>query len=148
MAVRVHKPDRARAEEPSRTRSPTRAPFEVLAARVLGVALPLLEVARRRTDFSDVPAYVDDFIAGAFLLWAARNVSRGRRHGRAQLAAAWGVLCGGLYSSVFGQLAVTSANDVSGLPNGVVVAIKLALAALAVACLLLTVHRTTRDVAP
>ena len=123
----------------------TSPPLEVLAARVLGVALPMLEIARRRTDFSDIPAYVDDFIVGAFLLWAARNVTGGRTHGRAQLAAAWGVLCGGLYSSVFGQLANAGQHDVSGLPNGAVVAVKFALFAVALSGLMLTVRRSGRN---
>ena len=38
--------------------------FEVSAAYVLGVMLPLLEAGRRGTDFEDLPAYLDDFIIG------------------------------------------------------------------------------------
>lgn len=116
-------------------------PFEVLAAYVVGIGLPLAEAARRRTDVSDLPAYVDDFLIGALLLLAARAVDRGRPHARALLAGAWGVLCGALYYSVFGQLANTEANDISGLPNGVVVGIKLVLYAVAIVALVLTVRR-------
>jgi hypothetical protein len=97
--------------------------FEVTAAWILGVALPVLETARRRTNFHPLPNYVDDFIAGGLLLIAARAAARGTRHAPALLVAAWGVLCGGIYFSFFGQVAATG-DDISGLPNGVVVAIK------------------------
>jgi hypothetical protein len=125
--------------------STERQPFEVTAAYALGLGLPLIEAARRRTDFSDLPAYVDDFIAGALLLVAARAVTRGRPYGRALLAAAWGVLCGGGWYSIFGQLASTTAYDISGLPNGVVVAIKLVIYGVALTSLVLTVRRTPHD---
>ena len=39
--------------------------FEIAAAYVLGIMLPVLEAARRRTNFENIPAYVDDFIIGA-----------------------------------------------------------------------------------
>jgi hypothetical protein len=42
--------------------------FEVAAAWGMGVVLPLLEIARRRTSFHPIHAYVDDLIAGALLL--------------------------------------------------------------------------------
>lgn len=119
-------------------------PFEVRAARVLGVGLPLLEVLRRRTDVRDPAAYVDDFVVGALLWFAASAAARGLPHGRRFLAGAWGVLCGVMWSSVFGQLAAEGLRDVSGLPHGVVVAAKLALAATAVTYLVLSV----RDAAP
>ena len=108
--------------------------LEVTGAWILGVALPLLETARRRTNFHPVASYVDDWIAGGLLLLAAAAVTRGRRHGPALLVAAWGVVCGGMYYSFFGQLASTG-DDISGLPNGVVVAIKGAIGAFALLAL-------------
>jgi hypothetical protein len=98
--------------------------FELRAAYVLGVAFPLLEVARRRTSFHPLPSYLDDFVIGALLLLAARSVTKGKPYGDAFLCAAWGALCGGLWGSFFGQLLSTEPTDVSGLPNGAVVAIK------------------------
>ncbi len=98
--------------------------FEVAAAYVVGILLPGLEVLRRRTNFDRPESYVDDFIVGALLLLAASSVSRGRAYGRYLLAGSWGVLCGGLYSSFFGQLQSPLPDDISGLPNLVVVAIK------------------------
>jgi hypothetical protein len=41
--------------------------FEVAAAYGVGLLLPAAEVARRKTDFSDPMAYLDDFIVGALL---------------------------------------------------------------------------------
>ncbi len=118
-----------------------RGRFEVSAAYALGIMLPILEVARRRTDFENVPAYIDDFIIGALLLWAARSASRGRPHGGALLVAAWGILCGGLWGSFFGQLRNPDPNNVSGLPNGVVVSIKGAIYVVALVALFLSVRR-------
>ena len=106
-------------------RSPIAMPrFEVAAAYVVGILLPGLEVLRRRTNFDRPESYVDDFIAGGLLLLAASAVSRRRAYGPYLLAGAWGVLCGGLYSSFFGQLRSPLPDDISGLPNLVVVAIK------------------------
>jgi hypothetical protein len=114
--------------------------FEVVAAYFLGVALPALEVCRRRADFSNIPRYVDDFLVGALLWFAARAVTQQRPYGRALLVAAWGILCGGLWASLFGQLNHTGPNDISGLPNSVVVLIKLLIYGLAIACLVLSVR--------
>jgi hypothetical protein len=115
--------------------------FEHTAAYVMGVALPVLEVARRRTDFSTVSGYLDDFIAGGLLLLAASLVSRGHPHGRAALVAAWGVLCGGLYNSFFGQLESGRSTDVSGLPSAAVVGVKGALYCVALYALYRSVRR-------
>ncbi len=120
-------------------------PIEVITAYVMGVALPVLETARRGADFSDLPAYVDDFLVGALLLVAARAAHAKRPHGLALLAAAWGVLCGGIYYSVFGQLASTTAYDISGLPHGAVIGMKLAMASLALNGLVLSVRRAGRE---
>jgi hypothetical protein len=124
-----------------------RGGFEVASAYVLGILLPVLEAARRRTNFDDIPGYIDDFIIGALLLWGARSVSRGYAHGRPLLTAAWGILCGGLWSSFFGQIQSTRANDISGLGNGVVVLIKGALYLVALAALYLSVRRATAPMA-
>jgi hypothetical protein len=121
---------------------PARYRFEVVAAYCLGVALPVLEVCRRRTDFSDIPAYIDDFIVGALLFFAARSAVRKRPYSRTLLAAAWGILCGGLWSSFFGQLQSATQNDISGLPNSVVVFLKLLVYCIAIICLVLSVRRS------
>src|SRR5262245_44572368 len=116
--------------------------FEVAAAYAMGIGLPLLETLRRRTNFETISGYVDDFIAGALLLYAARAVSRGRRGGPVLLVAAWAVLCGGLYGSFFGQLERAASHDVSGLPNAPVVAIKGLLFAVALVGLVRSLRAT------
>jgi hypothetical protein len=68
-------------------------------------------------------------------------VSRGYAYGRPLLTAAWGILCGGLWSSFFGQVQSMKANDISGLGNGVVALIKGAPYLVALAALYLSVRR-------
>jgi uncharacterized membrane protein YdcZ (DUF606 family) len=121
--------------------------FEVRAAYVMGIGLPLLEALRRRTNFENLPGYVDDFIAGGLLLYAAHAVTRGRRSGRVLLAVAWAVLCGGLYGSFFWQLSSAQTHDVGGLPNTTVVIIKGVLYAIALAGLV-SASRTAIGSAP
>jgi uncharacterized membrane protein YdcZ (DUF606 family) len=111
--------------------------FEVGAAYAMGIGLPLLEALRRKTHFEHLHAYVDDFIAGALLLYAAQAVKRGKRSGSVLLAVAWAVLCGGLYGSFFWQLSSPETHDVGGLPNTTVVVIKGVLYAIALIGLLL-----------
>jgi len=98
--------------------------LEVMAAYGVGIFLPVAEVVRRRDDFSDLPVYVDDFILGGLLLFAAWSVSKGRRTGPLWLIAAWSAFCGMMYYSFFGQLGSTSSHDISGFPNSFVVAVK------------------------
>ena len=114
--------------------------FELVAAYVMGVALPLLEVLRRRTNFETVSGYVDDFIAGGLLLYAARAVSRRKAGGPVLLVVAWAVLCGGLYGSFFRQLEHGASHDVSGLATATVVLVKGVLYAIALTGLALSVR--------
>ena len=118
--------------------------LDVRAAWVVGIALPLLETLRRRTDFSDIPAYVDDFIFGGIMLWAAWAASRRRWYGNGLLTAAWGILCGGMYYSFMGQLAHVG-TDISGLPSAWVVVVKGGFLAFAIASLIRSVRRRTTE---
>lgn len=122
--------------------------FEVVAAYVMGIGLPLLEALRRRTDFSSVAFYVDDFIAGALLLYAAWSVSQGRRSGPVLLVMAWAVLAGGLYGSFFGQLESTATHDIGGLANTTVVIIKGGLYAISLTGLWLSVRSAVARQSP
>jgi uncharacterized membrane protein YdcZ (DUF606 family) len=110
----------------------------------MGVCLPLGEAVRRRTNFENFHSYVDDFIIGALLLYAASAVTRGHTSGRVLLVVAWAVLCGGLYGSFFFQLFSTQAQDIGGLPNQVVVVIKGALYAVALVGLWLSSRTAIR----
>ena len=115
--------------------------FEVRAAWAMGVVLPLLEIARRRTNFHPIASYVDDLIAGALLLVAARAASRGRPNADAWLAGAWGVLAGGLYGSFFGQLEHWREVDVSGHSGLFVVVVKGILYAVSMIALVCSLRR-------
>jgi hypothetical protein len=115
--------------------------FEHAAAWAMGIVLPLLEISRRRTNFHPIHAYVDDLIAGALLLYAARAVSRGAPNANAWLAGAWGVLCGGLYSSFFWQLERVGETDVGGQSGAVVVAVKGVLYAISLVAFALSIRR-------
>lgn len=116
--------------------------FEVAAAWAMGVVLPLLEVSRRRANFHPIHSYVDDLIAGALLLVAARAVSQSRPNADAWLAGAWGVLAGGLYGSFFWQLQQWREIDVSGQPGLVVVCVKGVLFAVSIAALVCALRRS------
>jgi uncharacterized membrane protein YdcZ (DUF606 family) len=101
-------------------------------------------VLRRRTHVETISGYVDDFIAGGLLLWAARAVSRQKPNGPVLLVAAWAVLCGGLYGSFFYQLESAATHDVSGIANTTVVAIKGVLYAIALTGLFFSIRTATR----
>ena len=122
--------------------------FPIIAAWVLGLGIPLLETARRKTDFSNLPAYVDDYIIGGALVWAAWAAGRGKRYGDGLLIAAWGGLCGGSYYSVFGQIASRGTRDISGLPSEAVLGIKLVIAIVALVSMGLAIWRVSERAAP
>lgn len=115
--------------------------FEVAAAWGMGVVLPLLEIARRRTNFHPIHSYVDDLIAGALLLVAARAASREQPNADAWLAGAWGVLAGGLYGSFFWQLSEWREVDVSGQSGLFVVIVKGILYAISMIALVCALRR-------
>jgi len=95
--------------------------------------LPLLEAMRRKTNFENFHSYVDDFVVGALLLYAARAVTRERANGPVMLVVAWALFCGGLNGSFFWQLSSNATQDVGGLANMTVVVIKGFLYAIALA---------------
>jgi hypothetical protein len=115
-----------------------KARFEVIAAQVMGVALPVLEIARRRTRVDHIPSYVDDLLAGALLLFAAQAARRGKPHGDLLLSGAWGVVLGGVYYSFFSSLAATS--DVSGIANHWVIGVKGLIFAVAATAFVLSIR--------
>ena len=118
--------------------------FEVKAAFVMGVALPVMEIIRRRTNFDNIPGYLDDFLIGAFLLYAARAVARGYPKGKILLVAAWAMLCGGFYGSFFYQFRNTATVDVSGYSNGFVILVKGGLYLVAIAALICSIRSVGR----
>jgi hypothetical protein len=117
--------------------------IEVRLAFVFGIALPVLETLRRRTNFSPIAMYVDDYIAGSLLVIAALSVTRGKDYGPALLAGVWGIIVGGLYSSFFSQIANPTTHDISGAPNWIVVVIKGVFFALANVCFVRAIMRAS-----
>lgn len=118
--------------------------FEVAVAWAMGIALPALETIRRGTNFDDIPGYVDDYLIGAFLLYAARAVTRRQPNGPVLLVTAWAILCGGFYSSFFGQIRFAAVPDVSGYSNALVIAIKGCLYAVAITALVKAIRAAQR----
>jgi hypothetical protein len=105
-------------------------------ALVAGIVLPIGELARRWHQLGDprlLFAWLDDILIGAFLLYGAWRVGQDAVRGQATLAAAWGftlaIAIGSFLSGMFGDA------DPTGASRAVVVAIKAAMLALAIAAL-------------
>ena len=118
--------------------------FEVVAAYVMGISLPALEIVRRRTNFENVSTYVDDIIVGALLLYAARAVTKSKANSSMLLVAAWAILVGGCYGSFFGQLNNTASLDVSGFSNSSVVIVKGVVFLTSIVALLMSIRSAAR----
>jgi len=79
--------------------------FSRRLAIVGGILAPLAETIRRWSTWQQSPAALfDDYIIGAFLLYAAWRTGKDIRNGQRFLAAAWGFACGLGYASFFSQL--------------------------------------------
>ena len=101
--------------------------FSRRLALVFGVLLPIVETIRRWPQLGDLrvwPAWLDDFLLGACLLYGAWRTAKDIETGRLWLAAAWGVTCGMAYSSFFGQLVRLDQPDPAPIPAAWVVGIK------------------------
>lgn len=108
-------------------------------AIVFGILTPLAETVRRWHQLGQLeylPAWLDDYILGALLLYGAYRTGKDARTGRRFLAAAWGVVCGMGYSSFFMQLARLHEDDPAPIPSVWVAVIKGAGLAIAVLALI------------
>ena len=86
-------------------------------AIVLGIITPLLETVRRWRTWAEVPeAFFDDFILGGLLLFGAWRVGKNPERGQKFLTAAWGFMCGLVYSSFFTQLRRMQAGEIDPAP--------------------------------
>lgn len=96
-------------------------------AFVIGLVLPAAELFRRRHQLADIemlPAWLDDVLIGAFLMYGAWRTRSDPKGGRLPLSAAWAFMGGMAYGSFFGQLAQLGSPDPSGAPPILIVAIK------------------------
>lgn len=117
--------------------------FSRWLAIVGGIVAPLAETLRRWSTWRQAPANLfDDYIMGAFLLYAAWLTGRDVRGGRPYLIAAWGFACGLGYYSFFGQLdsVLKGQPDPAPLPSEWVLVIKGIVWALAIIALVISIR--------
>jgi hypothetical protein len=115
-------------------------------AIALGILTPLAETIRRwHTWRENPPAFFDDYIIGAFLLFGAWRTGKNVRRGRPFLAAAWAFMCGMAYPSFFGQLEENRLGiaDPAPISSGTVAAIKGVGLAVGLICLIFSLWPTS-----
>ena len=124
--------------------------FEVAAAFVIGLLLPLLETARRGISHwaVDFTTMFEDYLGGALLLIGAWAAYRERPWGSIFLALAWGSISGLMTSSTLGQLEETLRQTASEPNNMLVVVVKLLLWSTCVVSLVLSFRRAIQSPTP
>jgi hypothetical protein len=124
--------------------------FEVAAAFVIGILLPVLETARRGISHWTVEftTMFEDYLGGALLLIGAWAAYRERPWGSIFLALAWGSISGLMTSSFLGQLEETLRQTASEPNNMVVVVVKFLLWITCVVSLVLSFRRALEVATP
>ena len=119
--------------------------FEVVAAFVIGVLLPVMETGRRGISHWTVnfTTMFEDYLAGALLLVGGWAAYRRKSWGAAFLVLAWAYFAGQLTSSFVGQLEETLRRTASEPGNLLVLVVKLVLWIICVTSLALS-FRTAR----
>ena len=113
-----------------------------LFALGFGIFIALAETVRRWSNWPFLPFLLDDWIAGAFLVYGATRSRRDWARGRPYQAAAWAFMCGLMYGSFFGHLEHWSLPPEPGwIPHSILVVIIGALFGLALAGLAGTLAR-------
>jgi biotin transporter BioY len=120
--------------------------FEVIAAFVIGVMLPVLETGRRgiSTWAVNFTTMFEDYLAGALLLVAGWAAYRSKSWGAVFLVLAWAYFAGLMTSSFVGQLEETLRQTASEPGNSLVLVVKFLLWSVCVTSLVLsfrTVHK-------
>lgn len=121
--------------------------FEVIAAFILGILLPVLETARRGISYwaVDFTTMFEDYLAGALLLIGAWSTYRRRSWGPIFLVLAWASLSGLLGSSFWGQLEETLRHTASEPNNVLIVVVKFLLWSTCVTSLVLSFRRAIQS---
>ena len=114
--------------------------FEVTAALVIGLLLPLLETARRGIAHwgVDFTTMFEDYLGGAVLLIGAWAAYRAKAWGATFLVLAWASISGLMTSSFVSQLEDTIRQTVAEPNNAVVVSVKFLLWVTCVTALVLS----------
>lgn len=117
--------------------------FEVIAAFVMGILLPVLETARRGIGYwaIDFTTMFEDYLAGTLLLVGAWATYCMRAWGSTFLVLAWAWLAGLLGSSFWGQLEETLRHTASEPNNLLVVGVKFLMWITCVVSLVLSFRR-------
>jgi hypothetical protein len=120
--------------------------FEIIAAFVIGVLLPVLETARRGISHWAInfTTMFEDYLAGALLLVGGWAAYRSKSWGSVFLVLAWAYFSGLMTSSFVGQLEETLRQNVSEPNNLLVVVVKLLLWSVCVVSLVLSLRTATR----
>lgn len=124
--------------------------FSRRLAIVAGILFPIAETIRRWSTWRQSPANLfDDYIMGAFLLYAAWRTGKDVRSGQRVLAAAWAFACGLGYYSFFGQLQSMRLGELDPAPisSEWVLVIKGVAVTLAIVALVLSLRRLPDNVA-
>ena len=114
--------------------------FEIIAAFVIGVLLPVLETARRGINYWTInfTTMFEDYLAGALLLVGGRVAYRSRSWGPVFLVLAWAYFSGLMTSSFVSQVEETLRQTVDEPDNLIVVVVKFLLWSVCVVSLVLS----------
>ena len=120
--------------------------FEVSAAFVIGVMLPVLETGRRGISHWTVnfTTMFEDYLAGALLLVGGWATYRSKSWGPVFLVWAWASFSGLMTSSFLGQLEDTLRQNANEPGNGLVLIVKFLLWSVCVVSLVLSFRTATR----
>jgi hypothetical protein len=121
--------------------------FEVAAAFVIGILLPVLETCRRGIGYwlVDFTTMFEDYVAGALLLVGGWAVHNGRRWGSVFLVLAWAYFTGLMSSSFWSQLEETVRQTATESNNFLVVIVKFILWSVCVSSLCLSFRSAVRQ---
>jgi len=120
--------------------------FEIIAAFMIGVLLPVLETARRGISHWAInfTTMFEDYVAGALLLIGGWAAYRSRSWGTVFLVLAWAYFSGLMTSSFVGQLEETLRQTASEANNLLVVGVKFLLWIVCVVSLVLSFRTATQ----
>ena len=120
--------------------------FEIAAAFVIGILLPVLETARRGITHWTInfTTMFEDYVAGALLLIAGWAAYTAKSWGAVFLVLAWASFSGLMTSSFVNQLEETLRQTSSEPNNLLVVAVKFLLWSVCVVSLVLSFRTATR----